>query len=696
MRINLKRRTIIKAIFIVISLFAYCILCALLQNILWYYALTFLLYELFGIISVGFAIHNIIKLEAANWIETFGLSYALGYSANILLYIISFTLLGSLGFKILFSIVILASIIYNFRYIKLHKTVFQSCIDGKYIGIIFIFILFFQFFTFAANNCSTSYLGTNSYYVDLVYWASDAVTFTKQFPPINFRVIEGGTYYYHYFSAIQVAVSSIMTGIPVINYVLGFSYIQSAVCLLFGSYIFFHNLISDRFFLYVSMIMFLFTTGVEYYSWVTPSSHMYAAPFGFDVGITFGMLTITMFFRQIKLKKLNSKYVASILVFFSICMGAKAPVACIVLVILECCCLYLMLSKDKLSIATAFFYGIAFVCLFLLIFFLFSNGHLTGSSKAEGFIMDGTNNSILNQPDVAMIHDILIKHFSQIGGQILFLLYYIILVNPSVYISVLLGGLIHLCEVKKITYIDIVFATGTIVGILLTRSLKLVGFSQIYFITTTFPFAIAFGIRAFVNYGESKKESHCTPLCRIGIKGVSILALIAGMNLFFNSMYFLPQMTSGCKKALSILGLSKSDDFFLDGSSGIVKCKELNDMAKKDYHYLVINSDEVSAAKWIRENTDCDCKIISNLLETSNYQYNYLVGVIAERWIWMGDEELIFNAINGDSYALKQLREKGIQYLLLDKEKTSEIKDEQIVYSNDQVYIVDLLKKSLP
>ena len=90
------------------------------------------------------------------------------------------------------------------------------------------------------------------------------------------------------------------------------------------------------------------------------------------------------------------------------------------------------------------------------------------------------------------------------------------------------------------------------------------------------------------------------------------------------------------------------------------------------------------------------CIIISNLLKTSNYQYNYLVGVIAERWIWMGDEELIFNAINGDSSARALLREKGVQYLLLDKEKTSKIEDEQIVYSNDQVCIVDLFKTSLP
>lgn len=690
MRINLKSRTAIKAIFIVMSLFTYCILCALLQNISWYYALTFLLYELFGIISVGFAIRNIIKLESVNWIETFGLSYALGYSANILLYIISFTLLGSLGFKILFSIVILASIIYNFRYIKLHKTVFQSCVDGKYIGIIFIFILFFQFFTFAASNCSTSYLGTNSYYVDLVHWASNAVTFTKQFPPVNFRVIDEGIYYYHYFSAIQVAEASIMTGIPVFNFVMGFSYIQSAIFLTFGSYIFFHYLVDNRFFLYVSIIMLLFTTGIEYYSWITMTAHLYTAPFGFDIGLILGMLTIVIFFKQMKEEKLNKSYLISTLTLFSICAGVKAPIACIVLVILGCNCFYLLFSKKKSRILIALIYGIAFVCLFIAIFVLFTNGIPNGSSTSEGFINDGTNNSILNRPEVAMVHDILIHHFSLLGGQLLFLIYYILLANPAIYLCGLLGGLIHLCEVKKIKCVDTAFVIGGITGMLLTRGLKLIGFSQIYFIMASFPYIIVFGIRGFVNYYNSRKEEHCNILWQCGIKAVTICILIIGINLFLNSMYFLPQITSGYKKVLNILGINSTMDIYLDASSGSIKCKEIENETRRNNGYLVVDNDDVNAAKWIKYNTDKDCKIISNLMDTASYQYNYMIGVIAERWIWMGDEELIYNAINGNINARDALREKGIQYMVLDKEKTSEIGNEQIVYSNDTVFIIAL------
>ena len=696
MNINMKNRVSIKAVLILMSLSTYCTLCALLQNLSWYYAFVFLLYELCGVLSIGFAIYNIIKLKSANWIEAFGLSYALGYSANILLYIISFTLLGNLGFKILFSIVIIGSIIYNVRISKLRKWTLQSCADGKYILALVIIILLFQFFDFAANNCSTSYFGINSYYVDLIHWASNAVTFTKQFPPINFRAIDGGTYYYHYFSAIQIAVSSMMTGIPVVNFVLGFSFMQSVIFLVFGSYIFFHNLINNKFFLYISIAMFLFTTGFEAYSWVTMTPHIYPAPFGFDIGLIFGMLTITQFFKQVKEKSINKTYFIVTLIFFSICAGVKEPVACIVLVILGCSCVYLLFLKDKSTVLMAFIYSIAFVCSFILIFILFTNGPLTGTSISEGFITNGTSNTILNRKDIATIHDVFISIFSPIGGQILFLIYYIILVNPAIYICGLIGGIIHLCEVKKIEYIDIVFAIGSIVGILLTRSLKLTGFSQIYFIMASFPFTVAFGMRAFMNYYTSKKENHCNPLWGIGIKIVSVCILAIGINLFCKGVYFLPQITSGYKKTLAILGLNESKAIFLDNSNGMLRCKEIEDKTKKDYHYLVIDNDEVKAAKWVKENTDKDCIIISNLLETSNYQYNYIIGVIAERWIWMGDEKLILKAVNGDSSARDVLCEKGIQYLLLEKEKTPAAENDQIVYSNDQVYIVDLFKSSLP
>lgn len=679
-------------IFLFLCMIIYCILCAIIQDISIMHAISFVGFEIFGIFSIGFSIVHIMKIKDEDRIKLFGLAYALGYGASILLYLISFFALGYTGFRIFFIIIMIGSFIFNF-YVKKKQGYFvQASKSGLFPVVIFIIILSFQLFSFALNNCSTIYLGENSYYVDLLHWASDAVTFTKKFPPINFRGMSSKRYYYHYFSAIQVAVSSMVTGIPVFNFVMGFSFIQSAWLLVSSTYIFFNEIMHNRFFICAGMILTLFSTGQDYYSWITPASHMYIAPFGYDIGIAFGMLAFVVFIRQIKNKKLNIKYFILSMGLFFVCAGVKGPVSCIVLVMFGSGCIYLLLNSDKQGKISALVYGTILLLVFVFVFAVFTNGLLTGDSKTEQFLTAETENTILMQPQVSAIHDIFIQQFSLVGGQLLFLIYYIILANPAIYMCVLLGGIVHLCEHEKIEFIDVILSIGVIVGILLTRSLKLIGFSQIYFIMATFPFAVAFGLRGFQNCYELKLKRNSRKEWLWGIKVIICFFATIGVGLFINSMYFMPQVTSGYKKALYSLGLSEMRDFYLDGSHGIVECTELDDIGRKDYHYIVINDEERKAAEWIRENTESNCIIMSNLINSNVYGYNYLIGILAERWIWLEDEELVYRLANGED-VLDQLSKKGIQYLLLEKTEENLSNIVKTVYSNNHVIIVEIEHK---
>lgn len=686
-----NRKEILRFSCLLVFILTYCSLCAWMQQIAVVYGLVFLFYLAFGILSIGHTFLHLLNIPTENWIEKFGISFALGYALNIICYLVSFPFFGILGLRIIWGVMVIASLGYNIYTWKNEGISLAKSRDSVFVLIIIGIVLGFQLFAFAANNFSTSFTGVNSYYCDLFYWASDAVTFTKQFPPINFRHMNGNIYYYHYFSSIQVAVASLVTGIPIYNYVFGFSFIQSAILLVFSSYILIHRLVKNRLFMATGIIISLFSSGLDYYSWVTYTSHMYIAPFGFDIGMSFGMLTLFFILRQEECPKIQKNIFIPLFICFIICMGCKSPVACIVLVILGLECLYLLLyTRKKNKVTTALFYGCILLMLFLIMFIFVVNG-VQDNSKLEQFVTEETNNTILRQPRVAAVHDSLLEQFGNTVGQVIFIVYYLLIVNPAVFLCFLIGTFFAFFIHTKYEHEDVIIFSAVIIGILLTRGMKMIGFSQIYFIMAATPYAAIVGIR-----GIEKGYNELCRHARIEKKPIYRILCFALMGIggfyFINSMYFIPQFTSGVRKVLTTMDIYTEEDIYLVGYTGRVKCEVISEESRQDFHYIVIENEEMEACQWIRENTNSDCMIVSNLIETTNYQFNYPIGVISERWIWMLDEDVIRRALCGEAEGIERLLEEKVQYLITNNDDSVKWDESSVAFENDKVIIIDLQK----
>lgn len=687
----------------------FCMLCAFLQNINVLYGVAFLGYQLIGVFSIGYMLKTLLGLNTKNWIESFGISYAFGYALNIICYLIAFPLFGKIGLCVCIYALVLFSLFFNWKRIDLERLIIK---EDCWILIILVGVLFLQFFMFAGNNCAASYIETNSYYRDFCYWMSDVVTFTKQFPPIDFRVIDSSSYYYHYFSSIQAAVQSLVTGIPVANFGMGFYFIQSAILLVFTSYVFFSNLIKDKHLKMIAIVLFLFSTGFENRVYVTYISHMYATPFGFDVGLVFGMLAILFMIKQCDEEKLEFNLFISVILFFAICMGTKGPIGSIVLLILGCFCIrYFILGfKNKEMLKMAFFYGGILLIIFFLLYILVVNGPNTGSSKTEIFLNLGVNNTIFKNEDLLILHDMFEKHFGNFIGEIIFSIYYLILVNPAVYICAIWGGLIHVFSKEKYGYVNGIFLIAIIVSYVLFRKFKLHGFSQMYYMLLLQPIVVAFGLRGIEKYCMTT-ESEGNLRGEMGFPGIShnpvrfkiiinktktiamgtlVLLTMIGLFYFSDSFYMQAPFTSGIRKVSYMLGMSNETDMYLANVNGEIVVLGMNEELRKSNSYLVVDKSDVEAAVWLKNHSDENSLIVSDLMDCQNYRNNYLIGIFAERFTWTEEQEVIKKAVSGDEDSIFKLKERGIRYMLIKNANVDIWKKDSIVYSNEKVAIVDL------
>lgn len=311
-----------------------------------------------GLVCVKWLIGDKDK-SVVHWLS---LGYALGYSINILEYMLIWSL--SLQRYSTFVIGIITVAVCFLWFYKPINIEFDEVKSSDYILLaLFMTYMLINIVAYSGNNISPFVgIGETSIHRDIQFWCANAVSLKNSFLPQS-AYFSGTTFFYHYFSSMHVAFISQVSGISVFDVAFTlFSFGKSV--LLIGAL----NYLIDRYKLgnikYIFFLCILFMTGWEKNSNVTYGWHLHYNPFGFDIGFAFGLFFVAFFLDICENPTFEIReFIATMLIWITL-SGAKGPVA-ILLILLPglVCFVWLFQRKYKM----AFGYGLTFIGIFSVI-----------------------------------------------------------------------------------------------------------------------------------------------------------------------------------------------------------------------------------------------------------------------------------------------------------------------------------------
>lgn len=539
--------------------------------------------------------------------------------------------------------------------------------EQEFVSLLFLAIfLCLSIFAYSANGSGPNVGKVFVTARDLQYWCNNTVALKIAFPPSNL-FMSGTSLNYHYFSGISIAFLSEAYNIDVVT--LSFPlYSLTTALIMTGAVLFLLDTIEGG----ISMriwggILILFTTGIEDVAVVTFPSHTLFRPFGFDIGFAYGIYFIAAFIIQWKKQKFDMRIFVLTLLFWCACVGAKTPLAAVLLLFPACLCLYWLFDKKfKLS----FSYGIPILIIFLGIA-KFCVG-MFSVIKGEGtwILSLYSASNIMEFPNVESqrrIVSLLIK----LGRSNLFLSAIVkcLLMQPIVFCGMLFSIIFTILYRKnRFTKVEVVLQGALYLTALFGYALGIVvnagGHSEMYFSMASY---IPLYVAIFVVVKKCNVSSDESKIYR----GTRFMVIICSWGLLFLGMYqyfftsypgngVMGILRTGAKKVIFQNSYIPSSD---EMAAGV--CKE-----------------DVEALQWIRDNTEKDALIITDKAVMTERAGFYMYGMFCERQQYLegtnmlkvaGDrvrdeisrrKELIYDVYNNGSTALKQIKDEGVDYIV--------------------------------
>lgn len=599
--------------------------------------LSFAGFQICCILIPGTMLFDGFPIEGITDIERVLLSYAVGYSLNIICYFVTYLLniYNSLqGIYILvFAVSTVVIVVRKDRYVKEN----QENQASDYVWIWLIAILFVvSFITFSCRYALPTYIEGNSYFNDLFFWAGDAVELNKEFPPADFRTLQPN-YRYHYFSALQLAVVSRVTGIAVARVAFTYSFIQAAVLMGLSAYCLTVRMIRNSKVRVITLLLLFFSTGFEKIILVTYFWHIYFLPMGFNTAYAFEMTIALLLIIQMKEDKVSSSNVIWMMIFFAICTGLKGPVGTVIMVGIGVSCLQWLCKKEYKK---AFGYGIAALCTFAMMYFLFMQGALKNydTHVKTTQTIQTANETVQTDQMVQRVQD-------GIDGKINRMLRFIgysILLNPwtvwAAFIYVCICSLL-----KTIKKDEIMFSSMILIGISLGYFIVMNGHSEAYFSVSIFCFtAILAG------------------------KGIEKIAEVGAMYLVDNKVKMWICKSFMALFVICMIMFSYKFSYYKDTVSGGMT--NLIGRTSSDVIEDGISKKEYEAYDWIRTNTEemalllCDRQLEGDMFAS---------GVFSERHVYycLHSEEVdeARKVFQGEEEYLQKFIDKGIDYIVQTK-----------------------------
>ena len=503
-------------------------------------------------------------------------------------------------------------------------------------------MVFFNIYVFSVSN-----INLQEVHRDFMWWCQNSVALKLGFPPENAYITGTGTLFYHYFSSVQIAFFSLISNIDIKSLCIPLYSITKAIIMV-GAVDFALNSLklTDSRIKVFGFLLVLFTTGFEQPSLVTYFHHIFLLPFGFDIGFAFGIVYIALLVRQFYKNEFDLKLFIPAMLFWFVCIGAKAPIASVLILSPALICFYWLIKKQfKLSLS----YGITTLLLFLFVIYKFIG---------LGTVVDGTSTSW-----IMSLHSL-----SEYGGHhaltpVLRVIYRIFNASPTLTILTVLNGIFLATTFKtlkqnfdKIVLILIMLITA-IFGYILWLTINAGGNSEMYYVMAAFiPLYFFTGMVFSSLFNCDEKKINNAKI--ISYKTISVIALIFGIILFS----FCAFMRNGMIRTLSRNLKTK------------ITCKE--------------NLEDIKPLLWLRDNSPVDSVILADnlVIQDDNIKYYYIL--LTERRQYLeetdmltyADEKLkneierrkvLINKIfSGDKSELKHLKNEGINYIISTNEIT--------------------------
>ncbi|MCM1125502.1 MAG: hypothetical protein NC429_03440 [Lachnospiraceae bacterium] len=636
-------------------------------------AIYFVMFQIGCILIPGTALFESTSIKGVTSIERVLLSYSAGYVLNILIYFLTWMLDIYSFLREVYIFIFTISLMS----IVLKRDKNRKDVDGSDFNWIWLIIILFllSFIVFSSRYALPTFIESNQYFNDLLYWAGDAVELNKEFPPINFRTLQPN-YRYHYFSALQLAVVSKVTGIAVARVAFTYSFIQAVVLMGLSAYCLVTRVIRNNKARAITLLLLFFSTGFEKEVSVTYFWHIYLLPMGFNTAYAFEMIIVLLMLIQMKEDKVNIPNAIWMMVFLAICTGTKGPVGAIVMVGIGITCLMWLCEKNYKK---AFGYGISALCVFGLIYFLFlqgapkaydtqvkeagaikevNAGNVTQSEKSNevnsGEEAQSEKSNEVNSGEEAQSEKPTEINSgeatqSEKPSEVLEFVRYLILLNPwTVWLAFVY---MSICLFKRtIKRDELMFASMIIVGVCLGHFINMKGMSQMYFPLSVFGFIAIMAGRFIDVAADTNIIRSIDSRLRVWIYRFSICIFLIAMSI--HTMKF-----------------SWHRNNLRDGISNFIGRAVFDD--KEDR----LSAQEYVAYDWIRTNTEDMAVLLSDRQLEGDI---FTTGVFSERHVYncLNKEELEEERkmFQGEAMYLQQFIDKGIDYIIQTKRFSPEFR----------------------
>ena len=653
----MNKKIIVPFLCVEAVIFAMCAAVCFLCKLPFYEGLFYFLYQLCGILIPGMALLSLLEKRSSLYEDSILFSYVFG----LCIVVIEYFLWATAGTKI--PAIVISGICFIVSLFCLFRN--KDCLKCEYDLMIliyaglFLLLVYFCFFSVSYHFIMPDLYGSAVYNKDFLFWVGNSISLTKGFPLYNFRLI-GDAFYYQYFSNIIIAMASMSTGIDILHLSVCFSYFIPCLLLVLSCRYFLSSLLKNKLALLAGCVFILLADGSTCYL----PDHLYFCPFGFDYGYAFAMICAGHLIRMHQKDDfpLSDVIVSCMLIMMN--TGFKAPIALISLMMYGMVTFNLLFRKKWIR---GFSLGTVWLLSFVIIYIFIISGIDFGKERKNGLLILGMLGAFdRNRWAIEIFSDLIGNHGYPDNGitRIVALFLYVYRSNKAAMILLMASAVIlpYLLIRKKKTAVLFALICTSLWGILWTLNTFQDGNSQMYFIMSSFPFAVLAGLYALESISFNKF---------IPVVAILLLAVLSYGDI--NNLF-----TDSFRK--------QYDQAFLI---------QKGEVPVEDKRYL-FTSEEYHLAQWLKENTGSRDLIALDHFEYGEYRKEEMLGVFSERFIWNDglyspdDEtqrrrELTEKVLSGNSEALDRMKEENVNYFVqtMSLEPDFRINGAKIVYESE-------------
>ncbi len=620
--------------------------------------------------------------------ETFGLSYTIGYCLNIFEYLLVYCLgIQSLSFLFVMVVALVSLFILYKKRARLHSIKTDKKMVFAFFAVLAVWFVV-SYITYTCRNIPASLLENTVYPEDLYYWAGSTASLAQGFPP-RLLIASGFPLNYHYFSSMQVAFMHTATGIDINTLSFGFYKIQPAFVLVFGAYAALRRLHIPKSAVIAGMAILLFTSGPESKTLMTFSDHMMRRPFGIDIAMGISLFLFVILYLQDSMQNISYPHLALFLGGYFVFVGAKAPMAIVFLAFLGVVCLFWLLQKKYKQ---ALCYGVPSLFLCAAVYKVFVVGNsISTSGLLSSFSILGFMQRY-NPDFLTVFNNIASLGFPGAGflGGVVAFLWWVLCCSPVVFGLLFLACLVGVLTKTKPNAFQVAAVAMLFTGAVLTQFFPLSGGSSLYFTMAAMPFAL---LAALMYIPQLQK-----PLQHSAVSAKLVRAIAIGLVVVILPVGVYNYVFGGSASIVARDGLSMLQARINGTSPQYVRVAEGQDFWR---------ASDVEALAWVAQNTPMDAIVLTdrpNIDENPNFRYQYSYYMERQAYIdgllffWnVSDEEIqrrkeiVVGVMNNDLDALRQAKEEGVGYIVWTKRASPMFSPEtlslELLFDNETISI---------